>query len=128
MLRFALALFLATGFAQAAPLPPPRPLTAEMLIGRWEYKWGTLPVGWIEFRADGHYYSAHRQAEWPEFCGWWEIRGDVLTLREGRCPCREDLTATCCTSPYPVTISTAGFPVIAGTSYGTKVVLSNPVR
>ena len=121
MFRIALVLFLAAGIAPAAPVPTPRPLATDLLLGRWEYRWGTLPVGWIEFREDGRYFSAHRQVEWPEFMGHWWVRGDVLTIQEGRCPCLDDLTAPTCLSCYEIKLSTSDYPTIAGTSYGTRV-------
>jgi hypothetical protein len=111
-----------------APVPPDRPLTRELLVGRWDYAWGQMPDGWIELYADGRYVSRHDQGFEPTFAGGWIVRGKVLTLYEGRCPCPGEPEALKVNSEYPITLSTAKFPTLKGECRGTVVVLSNPRR
>lgn len=84
MFRFVACLVLCSlGFAPAAPVPPPRKLTAEFLVGQWQYSWGGMRDGWIIFRADGRYLSSHHDLTNPTYAGTWELSGRTLTLFEG---------------------------------------------
>jgi hypothetical protein len=111
-----------------APVPPDRPLTRELLVGRWDYAWGERKEGWIEFYPDGRYVASHEPTLLPSHAGAYTVRGKVLTLHEGRCPCPGDPDALRINSEYPITLSTAKFPTLKGECRGTVVVLSNPRR
>lgn len=119
---------LALLFVCHAPTPPPRPLTAELMVGRWDYSWGSRAEGWIEFHADGRYVASHEPTMLPSHAGAWTVRDNVLTLHEGRCPCPGEPLALRIGSDYPIRLSTARYPVIAGKCRGTEVKFSNPLR
>ena len=104
-----------------APLPPPRPLSAELIVGRWNcYEWGTMGRGWIVFEPDGMYFSRHSEGVEPVYAGHWSIRGNVLTLHEGRLCSDSPLVIT---TDYPVVIDTRDLPDLAGSYHGTPVKL-----
>lgn len=115
-------------FLIAAPVPPPRPLTAELLVGRWEWRWGTLEPGWIEFGADGRYTSRHSQGDCPNYCGRWLVRDGVLTLYEGRAPEPGTHEAAEWHQKYDVSMDTRRYPALTGKCGVTVVKLSNPRR
>lgn len=113
---------------RAAPTPPPvRELTPHLLAGdhgtAWRFAWGTMPVGSITLLPDGTYRSRHRSGEAWEYdcCGWWDLGGGVLTLRE-----RNRLGE--CVSVYRVRVAAERYPVVAGEWAGVPVLLSDPVR
>lgn len=110
----------------AAPLPQPPKLSAELLVGRWEFSWGGMPAGWIEFRADGRYVSRHSPGAEPLYTGFYSVRGDVLTLYEDRMPCPCDWRAADCRTEYPIPVSMERYPVIVGR--GGYATFSNPQR
>jgi hypothetical protein len=111
----------------AAPLPPPRPLSAELLVGKmWDYRWQGMSDGWIVFTEDGRYFSAHGQYLFSTCTGPFIVEGNVLTLYEGWCRGNGSPEAANWTKAYPITLSTAKYPVLAGKCELTTVVLSNP--
>lgn len=115
-------------FVVLAPVPQPRPLTAEMMVGQWDYKWGGMADGWIQFLPDGHYFSRHYPGDYPQYCGEYTVHRGVLTLYEARMPCPDDSAAALITATYPVELSTADFPAIRGKYGMTDVLFSNPKR
>ena len=114
-------LILAMALSVWAPVPQPRPLTTEMMVGRWDYAWGQMADGWIEFHADGHYVSRHDPGINPTFAGQWLVYEGVLTLKEGRCPCPEEPTALLVNSVYPIQVCGKKYPTVTGTCGVTAV-------
>jgi len=89
------ALALAIGASartSAAPVPPAAAAKPEpQLVGRWEYDYGSMLGGWIEFGpvdADGFgiYRSTHaRFCALPDYTGlWWVDRTGSVHLIERR--------------------------------------------
>ena len=109
-------------FAIAAPVPAPRPLMPEMMVGTWDYSWGSQLDGWITFLDDGRYFSRHTTGTFPEYTGKWTLWRDTLTLHEGRFTEGE---APVCSTRYPVVISSNKYPTLTGKwePQGTPVVL-----
>jgi hypothetical protein len=96
---FALALLLAfaaleklEGWAQGAPLPPPRPPIVRPgpdVTGTWSVQWGgnigSPGLRYLTaFHPGGAYIAGRFEEGWPteRFFGRWSMRGDLLTFGE----------------------------------------------
>ncbi len=121
-------LVLAVAKVAAAPVSPPPRLTDEMLVGRWDFQWGTQREGWIEFLPDGRYHSRHCPGDPPSYAGlYWVHRGEIVLWERRMMPALEP--TDCGThSTYRIPVSMAKWPLIDGNYLGQRVVFSNPQR
>jgi hypothetical protein len=119
-------LLLACAGSDAAPLPPPRSLTAEMFVGSWAYQWGYMKDGWITFTDDGLYFSSHHPSDQPSYVGWYEARGNVLTLHESRFA--EGDPRSDYSTEYPVTIRLDRYPALVGQNRSGEPVVFSKTR
>lgn len=125
-----LVVVLLAGRATSSPIPKrelPK-LTAAMLVGRWEYDWGQMQGGWIEFYPDGRYASRHdRKGElWyqPRHAGGYEVRDGMLILTEGMVIEDQALIAD---RPYAIVVTLKEWPAIIGECGTTPVKFSNRI-
>lgn len=58
--------------------PPPPKVSAEALPGDWDCQWGSTPCVML-FRKGGVYHCDFQGNPWY---GSWELKGNVLTVRE----------------------------------------------
>ncbi len=113
------------------PIPnPSRPvLTAELLVGRWEYAWGPMKDGWIEFFPDGRYQARHDKLgeNWymPRHAGQYEVRDGMIILTEGVV---SEGYATVADRVYEVVSTTDNWPVIDGEYGTTRMKLSKQIK
>jgi hypothetical protein len=115
--------------ANAAPVPPPRPMTAELMPGLYDYQWGGMGKGWILLTADGHYLSCHSPCVTPSYAGTWEYSGDRFTLFEGCAHGDGDEWCSEYRTRYTVTVKQSSAAGLVGVySDGVVVTLSNPKR
>lgn len=74
------------GHAKGAPVPkqpPPKVLTADMMLGTWEYEWNAMRSGVITFDDSGSYVGIHIPGGSMIYSGTWTIEGgDTIVLSE----------------------------------------------
>ena len=84
-MRFILALCLFVGAAQAAPVPPqPKELTFELLVGEWDYRYGSIFGAKLWLCPDGTLVSRYGTEDAPSlYVGVWRVEnGNTLVLCE----------------------------------------------
>ena len=138
MFRLALLAALVGGLAPAAPLPPPRKLSAELLAGkRWDCTWGTSKDRYFYFLPDGSYWYGYVEritigddkievvdVDHPTHVGCYLVRGNELLIEEGWFQSDHCVQFN---AQYQILFDMADCPVLVGkASTGFRVELSNP--
>lgn len=114
--------------SHAAPVPPPpKQLTAEMMVGKWSYSWHNWPDGTIWLHEDKTYSAHHTPGGNYIYHGTWSVEGGKLTLEEWAFDTQWSTNSGPMT--YVFEFAAKDYPTLVGTSNGgPKVVLSNLKR
>ncbi len=109
--------------AHGAPLPPPPKLSAEILVGKWDLRWGINDCK-IWFAKDGTFALTVGNGEGPFWHGTWCVRDGALELTKWAF----DPTTRCNSEPsqYQFELDMKQFPTIS--AKGPCFVLRDPVR
>jgi len=121
------SLLLGLLFPYCAPVPDWRPkeLTVALLVGKWEYEYGSYKEGHIILKPDKTYWAMHSPDSRSVYYGTWEPDGSTLTLKE-HTACLDDLWAGghhC--AVYKFTFDLKQWPTLEGTTFNgnTQVAL-----
>jgi hypothetical protein len=110
----------------AAPVPPPRKLTRELLLGWWDYEYGHYRDGQLCLNPDGTYFARHQADHSLATVGVWWIENQALVLREFGF-CMERGLVGSGPAQYEFRLATDRYPYLIDDGPGrTRVVLSNP--
>lgn len=122
-----LALIVAAPLSGAPVPPPPKELTAELLVGAWRYEFGTYRDGRMWLFADGTYVARHSADAHAVYAGDWRLERGTLVLTEFWFD--PDLGRVSEPTVFRLTFDLRAYPRLVGTSNGdTRVALSDPKR
>lgn len=114
--------------ACAAPVPPPpKSLSTEAFVGLWDYKYGHQEEGLMLLQENGIYISRHAPDAKIYYLGLWQVKGDVLYLREtSYYPEAADFKWSRNWAHYEFKFDLSKLPCFSGkTNYGSVVRLGN---
>lgn len=124
MLRYSLFCFLfaaclGLGAAPVPKAPAPKALTADMMVGTWQYEWDIFRDGVIAFDAAGGYVGIHIPGSSTIYSGTWKIEGgDTIVISEYAHSL--DTNARWGPTEFRFTFDPKTYPNLVGKSNGTK--------